>query len=158
MEVLIGAREARLLAGDAALDPGEPKTKPFGFPSVRTRPTRTLSEGDHVGSLEAVFSPGHTPGHVAYRDVRDGTLLAGDAFMAVAGLTVAGVFRLVFPFPWLFTWDRALSFQSAVKLRDLKPSRLALGHGRVLESPVAAMDRAIAVAARCLKADAAPSA
>ncbi len=158
VELLIGAREARLLAGDAALDPGEPQTRPLGVPSVRTRPTRTLSEGDHIGSLEAVFSPGHTPGHMAYRDVRDGTLLAGDAFMAIAGLTVAGVFRMLFPLPWLFTWDATLSFQSAVKLRDLMPSRLALGHGRVLESPVADMDRAIAVAARRLKADAAPSA
>ena len=151
VEVLIGAREARLLAGDVSLDPDEPRTRPIRVPrNVRARPTRMLAPGDRVGSLEAVASPGHTPGHMAYRDVRDGTLLAGDALFSLGGLIVAGVFRLMFPFPWLFTWDRGLALRSAERIRDLKPSRLALGHGPVVEAPDAALARAIDVARRAL--------
>src|SRR5258708_1957824 len=36
VEVVIGAREARLLAGDGSLDPAEPRAKPSGVPKVRT--------------------------------------------------------------------------------------------------------------------------
>ena len=152
VEVLIGTREARLLAGDAGLEPGEPTAKPTGVPrKVRARPTRTLAPGDRVGSLEAVASPGHTPGHLAFRDVRDGALLAGDAFASFVGrLIVAGVFVWFAPFPWLFTWDAGLAYESAVRLRELKPSRLAMGHGPVVESPGPAMDRAIEIAGRRL--------
>src|SRR5207302_205323 len=110
-----------------------------------------LVGGDRVGSLEAIPSPGHTPGHLAYRDVRDGTLLAGDALVSLGGLVVAGVFRPLRPFVWLFTWDAALACRSAERLRDLRPSRLALGHGPVVEAPGPLMDRAIEVARRRLK-------
>src|SRR3954447_15074972 len=44
-EVLIGAREARLLAKDLSVDPGELQAKPRGsYPGAKTKPTRTLQE------------------------------------------------------------------------------------------------------------------
>jgi glyoxylase-like metal-dependent hydrolase (beta-lactamase superfamily II) len=45
-EVLIGAREQRLLEKDLSVDAGELQSKPRGsYPGAKTRPTRTLREG-----------------------------------------------------------------------------------------------------------------
>ena len=146
-EVLISERDARFLRGDMSLDPGEPQAKPRGsYPKVDVEPTRLLSDGDRVGSLEVVASPGHTPGHVAYRDSRDGTLIAGDAFQTLGGIAVAGKIRPLFPLPGIGTWHKPTALESAGRLRDLQPSRLAVGHGAVIDSPVPAMDGAIAAA------------
>jgi glyoxylase-like metal-dependent hydrolase (beta-lactamase superfamily II) len=148
VELFIGLREARLLAGDLSLDAGETGNKLFGFIRVAARPTQTLEDGDRVHSLQTVFCPGHTPGHVAYLDVRDGSLLAGDAFTTQTGLVAAGVFKWHFPFPALFSWNAKLAAESAEKLRNLEPTRLAVGHGKTIESPLAAMDRAVELAFR----------
>jgi len=56
-------------------------------------------DGDRVGSLRQFFSPGHTPGHMAYLDVRDGSLIAGDVFTTQMGVIAAGVCKFYFPFP-----------------------------------------------------------
>ncbi len=147
-EVLISGRDVRFLRGDKSIDPDEPQSKPRGsYPKVDIEPTRLLSPGDRVGSLEVVASPGHTPGHVAYLDTRDRTLIAGDAFQTLGGIAVSGKIRPLFPFPGMATWDKPTAVASARQLRALDPSRLAVGHGRVIESPAAEMDRAIADAA-----------
>ena len=144
-EVLVPERDARFLRGDASLDPGEPQAKPRGsYPKVDVEPARLLKPGDHVGSLELIPAPGHTPGHVAYRDMRDGTLIAGDAFQTLGGIAVAGKLRPLFPLPALATWHKPTALETARTLRELQPSRLAVGHGKVLERPVEAMDAAIA--------------
>jgi glyoxylase-like metal-dependent hydrolase (beta-lactamase superfamily II) len=146
-EVLIGEREARLLAGDFSLEPSERGRPLHGFPSVKTKPTRKLKDGDSIGSLRAISSPGHTPGHFSYLDTRDNTLIAGDTFMNQAiGLVAAGVFKWYFPMPYLFSWNAALCVASAAKLRDLRPPRLAMGHGNTLQHPASALDHAVATA------------
>lgn len=148
-EVIITARDARFLSGDMSLDPSEPQTKLNGsYLKVSTRPTRLVAEGERVGSLEVIGTPGHTPGQIALFDSRDGSLIAGDAFQTRAGMAVAGVVRPLFPFVAMGTWNRPLALESARTLRNLNPSRLAVGHGNVLENPVKAMDTAIAVAER----------
>ncbi|HEY7349373.1 MAG TPA: MBL fold metallo-hydrolase [Ktedonobacterales bacterium] len=148
-EVLISARDARFLSGDHSLDPQEPQVKlRGGYPICATRPTRTLAPGDYVGSLEVIAAPGHTPGHVAFLDRREGTLIAGDAFQTRGGIAVSGVVRPLFPFPAMATWHKETALRSAEALRGLEPARLAVGHGPVLNAPLAAMDRAIAVARR----------
>ncbi len=146
VEFVVGQRESRLLRRDFSLDTGEQGKRLFGYPGVKSRPTRVLVEGDRVGSLQTIFSPGHSPGHMSFLDVRDGSLIAGDAFTTQMGVIVAGVFKLYFPFPSLFSWNREVAAASARKLRTLKPERLAAGHGRTIESPLAAMDQAIELA------------
>jgi hypothetical protein len=42
------------------------------------------------------------------------------------------------------TWHRPTALATARSLRALEPRRLAVGHGRVVEAPAAAMDAAIA--------------
>lgn len=150
-EVLISGRDARFLAGDMRLDPDEPQAKlRGGYTTVATRPTRLLADGDRVGALQVIASPGHTPGHIALFDPRDGTLIAGDAFQTHPSVAVAGTPLLRFPFPALATWHRPTALASARRLGALQPTRLATGHGAVLEHPLAAMEHAIAVAARAL--------
>jgi glyoxylase-like metal-dependent hydrolase (beta-lactamase superfamily II) len=146
VEFAVGQRESRLLRKDFSLDVGETGKKLLGFPGVKLPPTILLNEGDRIGSLQAIFSPGHTPGHISYLDVRDGSLIAGDAFTTLTGVLAAGTFKLLFPFPAIFSWNREVAAESARKLRDFKPARLAVGHGRTIESPLAAMDQAIELA------------
>jgi glyoxylase-like metal-dependent hydrolase (beta-lactamase superfamily II) len=148
VEVLITARDARLLEKDTSLDPGEPQAKIRGsLPGAKTRPTRTLAAGDMVGSLEVVAAPGHTPGHVAFFDRRDGTLLCGDAYTTLGGVATSDKMRLPFPLAGMATWDAATELESARALRALEPARLAPGHGKVVDAPLAAMDAALAKAA-----------
>jgi glyoxylase-like metal-dependent hydrolase (beta-lactamase superfamily II) len=147
VEVLISARDARLLEKDMSLDPGEPQRKLRGsYPGARTRPTRTLAAGDLVGSLEVVAAPGHTPGHVAFLDRRDATLLCGDTYTTLGGVATTDKVRLPFPLASMATWDPATELESARALQALQPARLAPGHGQVVEAPVAAMDAALAKA------------
>jgi glyoxylase-like metal-dependent hydrolase (beta-lactamase superfamily II) len=150
-EVLMTDRSARLLRGERTLEiDGEHVTIPGRWPRRVTRPTRTIEPGDRVGSLQVVAAPGHAPDQVAFLDTRDHTLIAGDAFQTRGDVAVAGTIVPTFPFPSLFTWDKEAALDSARLLRSLEPSRLATGHGPVLEDPLAAMDRAIAVAQRKL--------
>jgi len=147
-ELAIGKREARLLAKDLSLDAGEKGKTLIGFTGAKAQPGRLLMEGDRIGSLKAVSSPGHTPGHMAYLDVRDSALIAGDAFTTQTGVVVAGVFKPLFPFPALFSWNAVVSAKSAGKLRGLNPSILAVGHGPTIASPAREMDLAIEEAFR----------
>jgi glyoxylase-like metal-dependent hydrolase (beta-lactamase superfamily II) len=147
VEVLITARDARLLEKDMSLDPGEPQAKIRGsLPGAKTRPTRTLAAGDMVGSLEVVAAPGHTPGHVAFLDRRDATLMCGDAYTTLGGVATTDKMRLPFPLASMATWDAATEIESARALRALEPARLAPGHGKIIDAPLAAMDAAIAKA------------
>jgi glyoxylase-like metal-dependent hydrolase (beta-lactamase superfamily II) len=149
VEVLISARDARLLEKDMSLDTGEPERKPRGsYPGAKTRPTRTLAAGDTVGSLEVVAAPGHTPGHVAFLDRRDATLYCGDTYTTIGGVATTDKVRLPFPLASMATWDPATELASARALRALDPARLAPGHGKVVEAPASAMDAAIAKASR----------
>ena len=94
-EVSISARDARLMAGDRGLDPDEPQSRlRGGSPTIATRPGRTLRAGDRVGSLEVVAAPGHTPGHVAFLDTRDRSLIAGDVFTSYGKVAVSNHFYL----------------------------------------------------------------
>ena len=148
-EMLITARDARFLRGDKSIDPDEPQAKPRGgYPKRETAPTRTLADGDRVGSLQVVAAPGHTPGQVALFDGRDRTLIAGDAFQTRGGLAVSGILRWRFPLPAFATWHKPTALRSARALRALEPARLAVGHGEVLADPLEAMGKAIEAAAR----------
>ena len=149
VEVSIGERDSRILAGDKTLLETEPKTEVKGyFVKVDWKPDRLLKPGDRVGSLEVVATPGHTPGHVAFFDVRDRSLIAGDAFQTRGGIAVSGVLRPLFPFPAMATWNKQTALESATRLQRLQPSLLAVGHGNAIRDPAAAIERAIEAARR----------
>lgn len=147
VELLISSRDARLLKKDRTMDPGEPDDKLRGsYPGIDSEPTRTFEPGERVGSLEVVASPGHTPGHVALADDRDGTIYCGDTFSTLGGVATSARPNPLFPLPALATWHRPTVIESAQALRDREPRRLAPGHGAVVTDPGAAMDAAIAKA------------
>jgi glyoxylase-like metal-dependent hydrolase (beta-lactamase superfamily II) len=144
-EVIISARDARLLHKDMSLDSGEPERKLSGsYPGAKTAPTRTVGDGDRIGSLEVVATPGHTPGHIALLDTRDRTLYCGDVYSTLGGVASSAKANPRFPLVRMGTWSPELDLESARILRGLDPARLAPGHGKLVEAPGAAMDAAIA--------------
>jgi glyoxylase-like metal-dependent hydrolase (beta-lactamase superfamily II) len=144
-EVIISTRDARLLAKDMSLDPGEPVDKlRGGYPGAETTPDRTIAAGDRVGSLEAVDAKGHTPGQLAFVDPRDGTLYCADAYSTLGGVATSAKVNLRFPFVYMATWHRPTALETARALRAMEPKRLAPGHGTAVEDPGSEMDRAIA--------------
>jgi glyoxylase-like metal-dependent hydrolase (beta-lactamase superfamily II) len=142
VEVSIGSREARLLAGDRTMDPGEPPLK-GSFVHAQTVPQVLLAPGDRVGSLEVFAAPGHTPGQIALLDTRDRTLIGADAYSTLGRVATTAKPTLPFPLPAIASWHRPTALVSARELRGLDPARLAVGHGPVLEAPGEAMDRAL---------------
>jgi glyoxylase-like metal-dependent hydrolase (beta-lactamase superfamily II) len=141
---VISERDSRYLDKVMTLDPGEPQGKLRGsYPGAKTKPTRLVTPGERVGSLEVIASPGHTPGHVSFIDVRDRTLYAGDAWLTLGGVATPAQLNPRFPLVAIATWHKPTALESAKALRDLKPSRLAVGHGKVIEAPGDAMDAAI---------------
>lgn len=139
-EVLMPDLDARIHAGEKVVE----GKLPGSWPKLETRPDVRLTAGDRVGSLEVVASPGHSPGHVAFLDTRDRTLIGGDVFTAYGRLAVTSHFYLRFPFAAMATWDKAKDVESARSLRDLDPPVLVVGHGPATRSPRGAMDDAIA--------------
>lgn len=140
VEVLMPELDARIHAGETVVE----GKVPGSWPKLRTVPDVRLTAGDRVGSLEVLATPGHTPGHVAFLDTRDRTLIAGDTFTAYGQVAVSNHFYARFPLAAMATWDKAKTLESAQALRALDPPVLVVGHGPVTRDPAAAMDRAIA--------------
>jgi glyoxylase-like metal-dependent hydrolase (beta-lactamase superfamily II) len=143
-EVMISSRDAILLAKDKTLQPGEEGKLRGGYPGAKTKPTRTIEGGESVGSLDVIATPGHTPGHLAFMDRRDGTVYCGDVFSTLFGVYTCARPNPLFPLPFLATWDRKLALESALELRTREPTAIAPGHGPVNIDALEQMDDAIA--------------
>jgi glyoxylase-like metal-dependent hydrolase (beta-lactamase superfamily II) len=144
VEVLVPDLDARIWAGEHVVE-GKPRGS---WPHPATTPDVRLAGGERIGSLEVVATPGHTPGHVAFRDTRDNSVLAGDTFTSYVRVEITNRLGQPFPLAAMATQDRTVVVESARKLRALEPSLLVVGHGPAVPSPADAMDRAIARAAR----------
>lgn len=118
------------------------------WPKLSTVPDVRLQPGDRLESLEVISSPGHSPGHVAFLDSRDRSLVAGDVFTSYGTTAVSNHFYWRFPLAAMATYDKERDLESARVLRALDPSLLAVGHGRAARVPGTAMDGAIARAMR----------
>ncbi len=140
VEVLMPELDARIHAGEKVVE----GKLPGSWPKLTTTPDTRINDGDRIGSLEIVASPGHSPGHVAFLDTRDRTLIAGDVYTTYGKVAVSNHFYLRFPFAAIATWDKARDLESARTLRALEPTILVVGHGPAVRAPGAAMDAAIA--------------
>ncbi|MBN2472594.1 MAG: MBL fold metallo-hydrolase [Anaerolineae bacterium] len=89
--------------------------------------SRTLEDGerlpDVMGGLQAILTPGHTPGHTAFWQPERRVLFCGDALMHF--------FRLSEPFH-AFSSDLAAIKRSIRKVADLAPEVVCFGHGAPL--------------------------
>lgn len=79
-----------------------------------------------------IFTPGHTPGHVAFFREDDRTLIAGDAFVTVkqeSALAVMSQIPEIHGPPAYYTPDWPAAWGSVRALDELKPDRVITGHG-----------------------------
>ncbi|WP_354701712.1 putative metallo-hydrolase YflN [Paraconexibacter sp. AEG42_29] len=144
VELIVGRRESRLMAGDLSLTGAEQRRiKARSVAAPTAIPTRLVSDGDLVGSLQVFDTPGHSPGHISLIDTRDGLLIAGDALTTLGRVAVSGDLIWRWPFPALLTWDKEAARQSAARLAELAPTRLATGHGPILDDAAAAIRAAV---------------
>jgi glyoxylase-like metal-dependent hydrolase (beta-lactamase superfamily II) len=136
IEVLMPEIDAQIHAGE------RDKTK-GSWPKLMTAPDVRLEEGDRVGSLEVVATPGHTPGHVSFLDTRDRTLIAGDVFTSYGRVETTSRLYWRFPLATTATWNKEQNLASAQKLRALEPTTLLVGHGPPVRDPLPAIDAAL---------------
>lgn len=113
-------------------------TKLFAGPGVPV--DRAVTEGDEIGGgFTAVALPGHTPGQLGYWRESDRVMVAGDAFRNLSYAT--GGRRAAGP-PAFFTVDPAQARRSVERIAELRPSVLAVGHGKPITGE-AAVARAV---------------
>ncbi len=127
----------------------------LGLPIVRI--VLTHAHVDHVGSLDALHAAlPHAQIAISERDAR---FLSGDKSLdpSEPQVPLRGGYPVCTTKPTLLlhegdrigsamaTWHKGLALESARKLLAREPSVLAVGHGRMLENPQAAMERAIRV-------------
>lgn len=150
-KVYVSKRDSRLLKMDRSLDADEEQL-PIrgGLQAVMTEPDVLLQDGDQIGSLLAVATPGHTPGSFSYLDMRNQALIAGDALQVRGGVAVTGEWRPLFPFPAMATWSKQQALHSAEKIMALKPSLLGVGHGKMIQNPDRVIEHAVQRAASAI--------
>jgi glyoxylase-like metal-dependent hydrolase (beta-lactamase superfamily II) len=84
----------------------------------------TLQDGDSIGRLKVIHTPGHTPGHIALYSEEDRTVIGGDfLFNSVLGIDGLYVMRD-------FSIDPRVAAVSARRVSKLNFDKLVLGHQR----------------------------
>ena len=100
---------------------------------------QALKEGDSVGSFQVLETPGHSPGHIALWREKDGVLIAGDVVVNMNLLTtVTGLHEP----PTMFTSNIPQNQASIIKLAQLRPQLVCVGHG----APLTETEKLIALA------------
>lgn len=145
VDFLVQERSVPILSGDLSLERNEPRggILRMAYGTVRSPVTGAFRDGDRIGSLLAIATPGHTSGHFAFFDERNQTLIAGDCWQTLGGLAVAGDTRWRFPMPAWGTWHRPTNLASARKTLEFTPTHLAVGHGRILRNALRPMKMAV---------------
>lgn len=145
VKVIVPERENRFMKGDYSLDPDEPNLPLKGGYPKKMIPIcdETIRHGEQIGSLSAIWTPGHTPGTTSYWSEEDRILIVGDALQTKGGLAIAGVINWQFPFPAMATWSKALAIKSAEKILEITPDVLAPGHGNLYHNPSLELEKAI---------------
>jgi glyoxylase-like metal-dependent hydrolase (beta-lactamase superfamily II) len=103
-------------------------------PAITTtggRAVRPLAEGDRVGNMRVLHTPGHTPGHVSLLHEAASILWIGDLVGSMDGALTFG--------PSAFTADPALSARSLQRMADLGTDRVLFSHGGEVSDPGAAI-------------------
>ena len=87
---------------------------------------QTLQDGDVLqevwGGLQAISTPGHAPGHMAYWQPQRRILFCGDVIFNVPR-------KMRLPLAFL-TYDMAENIRSIARLVPLEPEVICFGHGR----------------------------
>ncbi|PSQ19270.1 MBL fold hydrolase [Halobacteriales archaeon QS_8_69_26] len=97
-------------------------------------PDRTVEDGDRVGGLTVLATPGHAPDHAAFAvEEPDGeAVLVGDLAVAEGSVVVGAP-----------EGDMAAYLDSLRRIRDRDPDRLLPAHGPVIDDPRETLTRLI---------------
>jgi glyoxylase-like metal-dependent hydrolase (beta-lactamase superfamily II) len=94
----------------------------------------TLEDGDTVGSLRVLHTPGHTPGHLAFWWPEQRVLFAGDA------IATYPVFAAGWP---AFTLNPTQHRASTDRMAELDAEVVAIGHGEPITAGAAERVRSL---------------
>jgi glyoxylase-like metal-dependent hydrolase (beta-lactamase superfamily II) len=94
-------------------------------------PDRTVIEGDRIGELTVVDTPGHAPDHVAFETARG--IVSGDLARETGSVAVAAP-----------DGDMQAYFTALRRLLTRDPRRLFPGHGPTVDDPRATLTRVYA--------------
>ena len=97
------------------------------IPSIKlSRDIKAVADGDDVGGLRIVATPGHTPGHVGVLDASSRVFVTGDAIVGQDGG--------VGPPGEQYTEDMDVALRSVDKIAALDFDILLFGHGEPVTS------------------------
>lgn len=126
-KVAVGAEDAEIVEGKKA----RPKAKALfmrAFSSLnKPKPVNVqivLRDGDKIGTLTVISTPGHSPGSIALLEPEKKALFIGDT-LRFDGAKVRGA-------PERYTWDAQKERESVVKISNLDFEILLPGHGEIL--------------------------
>lgn len=89
---------------------------------------RSLSDGDTVGTLQVIHTPGHTPGSISLWSPEKKAIFCGDNLIYSLRILRVGL-------PW-FTLDLSTQRDSLRRYADLHAETLLSGHGPVFHGDV----------------------
>jgi glyoxylase-like metal-dependent hydrolase (beta-lactamase superfamily II) len=124
-----GLAEVAKLASGAAVWAGRDDAAEIPFEGRRA--IGPLTEGDQVGDLFVLHTPGHTPGHVSLFHDQASILLVGDVVGSWGDAVTFG--------PPAFSSDPALQRRSLERLAGLGATRILFSHGPELADPAGAI-------------------
>ncbi|HEX6868838.1 MAG TPA: MBL fold metallo-hydrolase [Candidatus Limnocylindrales bacterium] len=88
---------------------------------------KPLAEGDRVGDLEVLDTPGHTPGHISLLHMSGSVAIVGDLVGSVDGALSFG--------PPQFTADPERARASLDRVARMGATRLLFSHGAEVQDP-----------------------
>jgi glyoxylase-like metal-dependent hydrolase (beta-lactamase superfamily II) len=125
-----GLAEASQQASGASVWAGAQDAREI--PTIDGRVVQSLTEGDRVGALRVLHTPGHTAGHFSLLHEAASLLFIGDLVGSVDGVPTFG--------PAAFTADPELSRRSLRRMVDLAPGRILFSHGGEVSHPGPAIE------------------
>ena len=147
IELVTNARSVPLLQKppNTALEPNETQGKiKGGVPGIKSRATKLLAEGDLIGSLRAIETPGHIPGHLSFLDERHGTLLCWRRSHLQRGPLCQRFCSVVLSLPKLWHMGQTHSSRQREEVTRLPIELFASGHGAIQSGGRSALAAAIA--------------
>ena len=128
-KVAVHVDDADFVAGKKPFP--KPKNVLFRAVSAFIKPTPVdvdvlLNDGDIIGELTVVATPGHSPGSIALFDAQRRVLFSGDT-LRFDGAKVTGA-------PEQYTWDAEKEKQSIQKISTLDFDIMLPGHGEILKA------------------------
>lgn len=104
--------------------PGFKKYLPYVFRTPKPKDISTFRDGDIIGGIRVIHTPGHTPGHVCL--LCNGVLFAGDLVKSENGSLI--------PYRSGWNWDSVMLLDSIRKINNDPFQWVCPAHGRPVKT------------------------